>query len=156
MDGRIGPGSIPAILQGVGVWVTTGIWTAPMVADAPAQPVAQVVIEPGERGMQSSNINLPRPQMTVRASWWARGLGLTGSGAAFFPYLKYSGGQTPTLAPLLVSQTDAGWIRFAQTVVTAADASWLRVHLSARPQPAGGGLAQVCGFQLSIIGAMPV
>lgn len=152
-DGRIGPGSIPAVVQGRGVWQMYS-WVEATVLDAPSQPVWQIA-------PQNYEINAyqiyTQPSCRVRMSCWARGLGLQGTAPAFFLYIQnranpeqYKIGQVMTCA-----QTDTGW-RFLTTLLEVPP--WTgstKLVMSAR-NTASPGLIQVCGAQLSTIGAIPV
>lgn len=153
VDGRIGPGSIPAVVQGRGVW-NMASWVEATALDAPAQPVWQVA--PKNYEINASQI-YAQPSCQVRMSCWARGLGLKGTASAFFLFIlnpanpeQYKIGQVMTCA-----QTDTGW-RFLTTLLAVPP--WTgptKLMMSAR-NAASPGLIQVCGVQLSTIGAMPI
>ena len=152
-DGRIGPGSIPAVVQGRNV-VYMSSWAEVTALDAPSQPVWQVASKGGEINAVQRYI---QPLCRVRMGCWVRGLGLKGTGQAFFMYIQNLANPVQYMIgpAMTVSQTDTGW-RFLTTLFPVPP--WTGptdLVLSARPS-ASGGLIQVCGVQLSTIGAMPV
>ena len=153
VDGRIGPGSIPAVVQGRGVWRMVS-WAEATALDAPAQPVWQVAPNNYEINAVQT---YTQPLCRVRMGCWVRGLGLKGTGQAFFMYILNRANPVQYMIgpAMTVSQTDTGW-RFLTTLFPVPP--WTGptdLVLSARPI-ASGGLIQVCGVQLSTIGAMPV
>ena len=152
-DGRIGPGSIPAVVQGRGVWQMAS-WAEATALDAPAQPVWQAAARASEISAYQRYI---QPLCRVRMGCWARGLGLQGTASAFFLYIRNTANPTQYMLgqAMTVAQTDTGW-RFLTTLLAVPP--WTGptdLAMSAR-NTASAGLIQVCGVQLSTIGAMPV
>ena len=152
-DGRIGPGSIPAVVQGRGVWQMAS-WEEATALDAPAQPVWQTA--PKNYEINAYQI-YTQPSCQVRMSCWARGLGIQGTGAIFFLYIRnpanpgqYKVGQIMTNA-----QTDTGW-RFLTTLLAVPPWTGPTDLMVSARSTASAGLIQVCGVQLSTIGTMPV
>lgn len=152
VDGRIGPGSIPAVVQGRGVWQMAS-WAEATALDAPAQPVWQVAAKAHEINAYQRYI---QPLCRVRMGCWVRGFGLQGTGAAFFLHIRNSANPAQYMLgqPMMVAQTDTGW-RFLTTLLAVPP--WTGpTDLMVSARAVSAGLIQVCGVQLSTIGAMPV
>lgn len=152
-DGRIGPGSIPAVVQGRGVWQMYS-WEEATVLDAPSQPVWQTAPKNYEINAYQK---YAQPSCQVRMSCWARGLGIQGTGGIFFLYIQnianpeqYKIGQIMTC-----EQTDTGWRFLTMLLKVPPWTGPTKLIMSSR-NTASKGLIQVCGVQLSTIGAMPV
>lgn len=152
-DGRIGPGSIPAVVQGRGVWNMAN-WAEATALDAPAQPVWQTAARAGEISAYQRYI---QPSCRVRMSCWARGLGLHGTASAFFLYILNTANPAQNMLgkALTVAQTDTGW-RFLTTLLAVPPWTGPTYLMVSARSTASAGLIQVCGVQLSTIGAMPV
>lgn len=160
MDGRIGPGSIPAILQGRRLWpAPSSSWTAVDAPGAPDQPVWQAVGNGVLRDCQSQFAPV-KPGQTLAWSIWLRAL-VAGTDAASFPFVALTTKRTtgvdgyPTLLYLTPMSIPAAWTYYQGTFVVPADV----LSVAARPtvrETVTAGVYQVCGARLSIVGAMPV
>ena len=150
-DGRIGPGSIPAVVQGRGVW-NMNSWAEATALDAPAQPVWQVA--PKNYEINAYQI-YAQPSCRVRMSCWARGLGLQGTETSQAFFLLISNQSQYKIGPAMtVGQSDTGW-RFLTMLLAVPWTGPTKLTMSAR-NSTSPGLIQVCGVQLSTIGAMPI
>ena len=158
VDGRIGPGNIPAIWIGRGAWALNG-WKSVSEPDAPAQPVYQGSGSGFVKDLASTYIKVKAGQVLAWSAWVrATTLGTTASWGTFLALtckLENESLAYPSLAGWRINAYPTKWtlVRGFWTV----PAGYTRVLLRATLRNEHvDGTYQVCGLQLSIIGAMPV
>lgn len=160
-DGRIGPGSIPAILQGRGSWpLPLNGWSLAIAPDAPVGPVWQVTATGGQQNCGPAYMQAP-PGRTVLISAWLRavipGAGLPTSGVGIWLDVRLATGSSvfPKAIDVAPANVPTTWTPYQGLYVLPANAVSIKPFATLRTSVTAGTF-QLCGARLSIIGAMPV
>ena len=158
VDGRIGPGSIPAILQGRRNWSGPGQWVEESVPNAPDQPAWRVLGQGAVRDAPSAYVKV-KPGQVISWSVWLRAT-TRGTSSAYLPFLA---------ATASLENSQIAWLAFLSLVPASMPTAWtyyrglwvvpasyvsMSLRLTVRNKVADGAY-QACGARLSIIGAMP-
>lgn len=159
MDGRIGPGSIPAALQGSPTWRFSTQWPTVSEPDAPVSPVWQcaasgvlretsspyIAVKPGQSIAWSAWFRATTPGASPSPIAFLAGTGRGESNSVFYPWFL-------VLAP---SGIPTAWTFYRGLWVVPAGYASLNLRITCRASVLDG-VYQFCGAQMSIVGAMPV
>ena len=158
-DGRIGPGSIPVILQRPGLWSTVR-WSAVSVPDAPAFPVWQCPGNGTVGDTTSPSIKVHAGQVLLLDGWVRAGSTIPSAGTLNALALTYNAelgnARWANLVKIPAATLTNSW-RFVRTVyaITNPLVTTVSMRVSVR-QDVPSGYVQMCGMRMSVIGAMPV
>lgn len=158
VDGRIGPGSIPAILQRPGLWSTVR-WSAVSVPDAPAFPVWQCPGNGTVGDITSPSIKVHAGQVLLLDGWIRGGSPAPTAGAVNALALTFNAELGDTRwanvvnIPATALTDDWQFVR-AVYAITNPLVTTVSMRISVRESILAGYI-QMCGMRASIIGAMP-